>query len=554
MSDSNLKKSARKRLGWLSAIIILGTGLIALAPTWGEKATFAPQLALDLQGGTSMILKPVYEAGKEGTAENLAQAVDIIRQRIDSTGVSEAQITTSGNSAIVVSVPGKTDTALQKFVSQSAKMEFRAVLVASGSSAVSVGEDGKTNKPIATSSAAPTGPSDLNQVTAALQKAYDDLVCTNEFKVTSTPAEDEPQVTCSPTTGEKFILGPVEVKGTEISDALATTETVGSQNIATNNWMITLKFKAAGTKQFADTTTRLVALSDPQSRFAITLDGLVSTAPTVKSAITGGDAQITGSYTQEEATLLANQLKYGSLPIQFQVDNTEVVSATLGVSSLQAGLLAGLIGLILVIVYSLLQYRALAAVTLGSLAIAAGLTYLAICYLSWRWGYRLSLAGVAGLIVSIGITVDSFIVYFERVRDELRDGRSLSGAVEAGWKRAIRTILVSDGVSLLAALTLYVLTVGNVRGFAFTLLVTTLIDLVVVVLFTHPVLQLISGAKFFVSGHPMSGFDSRTFTSGGYVGRGRFREVGAEGKAKKSSREALKRQTIAERKSQGGAS
>ena len=553
MSDSNLQKGARKKLGWLAAIIVLSALIIGFAPTWGEKgASFVPQLALDLEGGTSMILKPVYAEGQTGTADNLTQAVDVIRQRIDSTGVSEAQITTSGNSAIVVSVPGKTDTALQKFVSQSAKMEFRAVLVASGSSAVAVGKDGKTTAPIATSSAKPTGPSDLNLVTKELQAEYDALVCDSTFKVTGTPVETEPQVTCNPKTGEKYILGPVEVKGTEISDALAGTETVG-QGVATNKWMVTLNFKADGSKQFADTTTRLVALSDPQNRFAITLDGLVSTAPTVKSAITGGDAQITGDYSQAEATMLANQLKYGSLPIQFVVDNTEVVSATLGVSSLQAGLIAGLIGLALVVIYSLFQYRALAAVTMGSLVIAAALTYLAICYLSWRWGYRLSLAGVAGLIVAIGITVDSFIVYFERVRDELRDGRALGGAVEAGWKRAIRTILVSDGVSLLAALTLYLLTVGNVRGFAFTLLVTTLIDLIVVYLFTHPMLQLISTNRFFLSGHPMSGFDSKTFASGGYVGRGRFREVATTGRGAKSAGEALKRQTIAERKSQGGA-
>jgi preprotein translocase subunit SecD len=272
----------------------------------------------------------------------------------------------------------------------------------------------------------------------------------------------------------------------------------------------------------------------------------------VQGVITGGEAQITGSFTQAEATSLANQLKYGSLPIQFEVNNTEKVSATLGVASLQAGLLAGLIGLILVVIYSFFQYRALALVTVGSLVIAAVLTYLVIAYLSWRAGYRLSLAGVAGLIVAIGITVDSFIVYFERVRDELRDGRALGGAVEAGWKRAFRTILVSDGVSLLAAVTLFLLTVGNVRGFAFTLLLTTLIDLVVVVLFTHPILQLMSTNKFFLSGSKWSGFDSKAFVSGSYAGRGRFREPENTPRAKRSTNEAVKRQTIAERKSQEG--
>jgi preprotein translocase subunit SecD len=278
----------------------------------------------------------------------------------------------------------------------------------------------------------------------------------------------------------------------------------------------------------------------------------VVTAPSVQGVITGGEAQITGSFTQAEATSLANQLKYGSLPIQFEVNNTEKVSATLGVASLQAGLLAGLIGMILVVIYSFFQYRALALVTVGSLVIAAVLTYLVIAYLSWRAGYRLSLAGVAGLIVAIGITVDSFIVYFERVRDELRDGRNLGSAVESGWKRAVRTILVSDAVSLLAAVVLFTLTVGNVRGFAFTLGLTTLIDLAVVFLFTHPMLELLAKTKFFSSGHPWSGFDSKALGASSYIGRGAFRissSVPAT-KAAKASKEATKRQTLAERKAE----
>ena len=552
MSESTFKKSARKKLLWLTALIALFAGVIGAAPTlWGEKnASFFPELALDLQGGTSMILKPIYQEGSNVSAEQLQQAVDIIRQRIDSTGVSEAQITTSGDSAIVVSVPGDTSTDLENLISQSAQMDFRPVLVASSGATAIVAEKGKTTAPIATGRAAPTDPSDLNGVDSATQAAYEKLVCDANFKIEGTPAADKPLVTCNRSLNEKYILGPVEVNGTEISDAQAGTEQVGQ--VSTNKWMVTLTFKSAGAKTFADTTTRLFGLTDPRNRFAVTLDGIVVTAPTVQGVITGGQAQITGSFTQAEATSLSNQLKYGSLPIQFEVNNTEKVSATLGVASLQAGLLAGLIGLILVVIYSVLQYRALALVTMGSLVVAAVLTYLVICYLSWRSGYRLSLAGVAGLIVAIGITVDSFIVYFERVRDELRDGRALGGAVEAGWKRAIRTILVSDGVSLLAAVTLFLLTVGNVRGFAFTLLITTLIDLVVVVLFTHPLLQLISANRFFLSGSKWSGFDSKALVSGGYIGRGRFREREDTPKVKRSTKEAQRRQTIAERKNQEG--
>jgi preprotein translocase subunit SecD len=203
-----------------------------------------------------------------------------------------------------------------------------------------------------------------------------------------------------------------------------------------------------------------------------------------------------------------------------------------------------------VIIYSFFQYRGLALVTVGSLVVAAVITYLMIALLSWRQGYHLSLSGVAGLIVAIGITADSFIVYFERVRDELRDGRNLGAAVETGWKRALRTILVSDGVSLLAAVVLYTLTVGNVRGFAFTLGLTTLIDLAVVILFTHPMLELLAKTKFFSSGHPWSGFDSKALGATSYVGRGAFRVSSAvpAGKAAKASKEATKRQTLAERK------
>jgi len=195
------------------------------------------------------------------------------------------------------------------------------------------------------------------------------------------------------------------------------------------------------------------------------------------------------------------------------------------------------------------QYRGLATVVLGSLIVAALLVYLAIAFLSWRQGYRLSLAGVAGLIVAIGITADSFIVYFERIRDELRDGRNLESAVEAGWKRALRTILISDAVSFTAAVVLYLLTSSSVRGFAFTLGLTTLIDLLIVTMFTHPLVQLLARNKFFASGHRFSGFDLSA-KQASYKGRGEFRvsKTLASGKAEKSSKEAQKRQTIAERK------
>ena len=311
-----------------------------------------------------------------------------------------------------------------------------------------------------------------------------------------------------------------------------------------------IKFTQAGGDKFGQITQRLFSLTDPRNRFAVTIDGYVITAPSTKAVITGGTAQITGNFDSTNSVTLANQLKYGSLPISFAVQSQENISATLGTAQLQAGLLAGVIGLILVVGYSIFQYRALAVLTLGSLTIAALLTYLAIALLTWRMDYRLSLSGIAGLIVSIGITADSFIVYFERVRDELREGKTLQVAVEAGWNRAKRTILVSDGVSLLAAGTLFALTVGNVKGFAFTLGLTTLIDLAVVWLFTHPMFQLMAQTKYFSGGGKFSGLEIREAATFGYIGRGQFRvsEGVSTGKAAKSSKEAQRRQTIAERK------
>jgi len=287
------------------------------------------------------------------------------------------------------------------------------------------------------------------------------------------------------------------------------------------------------------------------------LDRLVVEAPSVSEVIPNGQAQITGSLTRSSAATLANQLNFGALPLTFTVQSENQVSATLGTEQLQKGLLAGLIGLVLVVAYSLLQYRALGFVTVASLALAAVISYGVITLLSWTQGYRLSLPGVAGLIVAIGITADSFIVYFERVRDELRDGRTLVGAVDKGWNRARRTILASDAVNFLAATVLYVLAVGGVRGFAFTLGLTTLIDLLIVFTFTHPVMMLLAKTSFFGDGHPASGLDPRRLGVRGarYVGRGRVVTAGvtepstaAEVPVAPSLRAAAPALTIAERR------
>ena len=565
MAASNTVKSARKSLIWLLVIIFGLAGLIGFGSTTDENASFTPKLALDLQGGTQIILSPLLLDGQAVTTEQLDQAVSIIRQRVDASGVSESQVITQGDTNIIVSIPGIPDENTLALIKASAKLEFRPVLVTSAGTPTAAVDGSETSDPDATEtpapeetpvveapSAVPTDGSDLNWITPEIQKEFDDLDCASVFREPGQIDDPTvPLVTCDVNGLSKFILGPVEVDGANISDASNGTVT-SSTGASTNTWAVNLEFDEVGTVGFSTVTQRLFPLEQPMNQFAITLDGFVITAPTTQAVITNGSAQITGSFDRDSSKVLADQLKYGSLPIGFEVQSQENISATLGQDQLTSGLLAGLVGLILVVIYSAFQYRGLAIVTVGSLLVAAVLVYLLIAFLSWRQGYRLSMAGVAGLIVAIGITVDSFIVYFERVRDEIREGRNLEVAVENAWKRSIRTILASDAVSFTAAATLFLLTVGNVRGFAFTLGLTTIVDLIVVFFFTHPLLRLLARTKFFSSGHPWSGFDSKALKASGYVGRGQFRVTPtlSQGKALKVSKEAATRQTIAERKAQ----
>lgn len=559
MAKSQSSRKALRSLTWLLVLVAGLFGINAAGVLWGG-GSWAPKLALDLEGGTQIVLSPQLESGQTVTAEQMAQAVSIIRQRIDAAGVSEAEINTQGNNNIVVSIPGTPDDATLARIEASAKLEFRAVLEAGAPTSTAVGADGTaTPVPVGTidpnlstvPAVSPSNGSDLNWVTPALQAQYEQFDCASESaQTTNTAPEDQPLITCDFSNTVKYILGPVEVFGSDISNAGASLVTT-STGATTGQWAVDLAFNGKGTKDFGDVTTRLNGLTGSQNQFAIVLDGKVLTAPATNAAITNGSAQITGGFTQESSKTLADQLKYGALPIGFQVQSSDTISATLGSTQLMSGLLAGAIGLILVVLYSLFQYRTLGLVTVASLIVAAVLTYLVVTILSWREGYRLSLAGVAGLIVAIGITADSFIVYFERIRDELRDGRGLESAVESAWKRAIRTIIASDAVNFLAAIVLFILAVGNVRGFALTLGLTTVVDLFVVSLFTHPVLQLLSKTNFFASGHKLSGLDPQALGAA-YRGRAQFAPSAAvsSGKLAKSSKEALKRQTIAERKAQ----
>lgn len=560
MARTGPTSTARRTLLWLAAIIIactlaVGGGVLAGAASW------SPKLGLDLEGGTQMILAPKVEGAGSITSEQLDQAVSIIRQRVDGSGVAEAQISTEGGNNVVVNMPGKPTDAERELIKASANMNFRPVIVATQvpSGAVPEAEQTPADKlPVPT--AAPVNASDPNWVDAALMKQFEATSCIaplTDRPTSSDPAK--PLVSCEPDSGIKYILGPVEIPGKWIKTASYGLQ-AGAQGATTNEWSVQLTLtKPEGAQAFKEVTQRLNSKylanpEDPQARFAIVLDDSVISAPASMAVITDGQSSITGQFTEESAKSLADKLKFGSLPISFEIQSELQISATLGLQQLEMGMLAGLIGLGLVVIYSLFQYRALGLVTISSLVIAGVITYLAIILLGWAENYRLSLAGVAGIIVAIGQTADSFIVYFERVRDELRDGRGLVAAVENGWARAKRTILASKAVNLLAALVLYFVSVGNVKGFAFTLGLTAVADLIVVFMFTHPTLQLLARTKFFGEGHRFSGLDPVQLGAIPlYRGAGRLRtpeetmEV-VKGKNARAAGEAERRQTIAERR------
>ncbi|MER6026897.1 protein translocase subunit SecD [Streptomyces sp. NPDC001851] len=367
-----------------------------------------------------------------------------------------------------------------------------------------------SSKPSATPSAKPSGSASGNAAAAKLQAQYATLDCTKpaeRAKVGGASKPGEPTVACGQVKDAwyKYVLGPAAVDGTEVKKAQAIFDTQGAAG-----WQVQMTFTSSGSKKFADITGQLAKNQSPQNEFGIVLDGEVVSSPFVQSAITGGQAEISGSFTQQEAQSLANMLSYGALPLSFQEQSVTTVTAALGGEQLHAGLLAGAIGLALVVIYLVVYYRGLSIVAMASLLVSAMLTYVIMSLLGPAIHFALNLPAVCGAIVAIGITADSFIVYFERIRDEIREGRSLRPAVERAWPRARRTILVSDFVSFLAAAVLFIVTVGKVQGFAFTLGLTTLLDVVVVFFFTKPLMTLLARRAFFANGHKWSGLDPKS--------------------------------------------
>ena len=628
MSTKQTKHPGR-RLLMLLLIIVTGFGGL-YAGAYTGRTSMTPGLALDLEGGTQIILTPTTSDGSEITDEDVNQAIEIIRQRVDASGVAEAQISRQGGQNIVVSLPGSPSQDTLELVRTSAVLYFRPVIRIIQGSASSLADN--YNQRIAQATASPTADDAASEAPAEVEPsgapAEGEAEQTEQTDApadpTEAPADPAAEATDAPSaeptpvtaeevatqvsdangdgtisedplpatsednssdswisekmiydaymmdctasdnltgetqdpakaviscdkdgTGQVYILGPADIAGTDIANAASGLETT-SQGTTTNKWVVSLEFNAEGTEEFSEVSERLIAYRDKaaaassgqpngqspdsqKAQFAIVLDGLTIMSsgfnPDVTSAITDGRVQITGNFTQAQANTLANQLSFGSLPLSFTVQSEQQVSATLGTEQLRNGLIAGLIGFALIIVYLAWQYRGLSVVAVASLIVAAAGTYLAIALLSWSMGYRLSLAGVAGLIISIGITMDSFIIYFERVRDEVRNGRTLVAAVDEGWKHARQTIIVSDTVNLVAAVVLYFLAVGGVQGFAFTLGVTTVVDLAVIILFTHPMMVWILRFAFFGEGHRLSGLDPEHLGARSLAAYGKGREA-----------------------------
>lgn len=485
---------------WRVLILLLLATLALVAWTFWPGLQRTPRLGLDLQGGTQVILAPrPIEEGASITQEQLQQSVEIIRQRVNGIGVAESEVAIQGSgddAVIVVSVPGVTQERIVDLVGQTALLNFRPVELI------------LDPKPPEGTEASATDPAkgaaivQGEQFDEAFQQAALALDCTDPVNQSGGSPDDPTKylATCDQTGAAKYVLQPAFIRGTNVSSASAQLPQQG-----VGSWVVALEFDNEGAKQLAEVSGRLASLQPPQNQFAIVLDGVVVTAPSFREPILGGRAQIEGNFTAQSANDLANVLKFGALPLVLDVQAVDSVSPTLGLDQLRAGIQAGLIGLVLVAVYLLIYYRALGLVAVFSLLIAAVHTYGAFVVLGRSIGYTLTLAGIAGAIVAIGITADSFIVYFERIRDELRDGKSLRQAADAGWLRARRTLLAADFVSLLAAVVLYWLSVGNVRGFAFALGLTTLVDVVVAFLFTRPVVAILCRSKWMARGGKLTG-------------------------------------------------
>lgn len=549
------------------ALVILLLAVVGLTGGMILSGHHTPRLGIDLAGGTSITLTAKEQPGKKNAINptNMNTAVGIIERRVNGLGVSEAEVRTQGAENIVVNIPkGTNEKQAREQVGTTASLNFRPVLTVasaepqpkqpSPSAPDGKGEGGKekdaqgeekagsgaTPSPgasqqgravsdalkddapsgspspgspaptdTAAPEAAPTPPVPDAGIPAALQQKMQKLNCSTSearSKASRLAAQTEPGkpvVTCDAENPLKYALGPVAVQGKNVDDAKAAFDQQRGQG-----WIVQMSFDGKGSDAFAKVTGELSQKPQPQNQFAIVLDGEVVSAPSVSERLVG-DAEISGDFTQQSAEDLANILSYGALPLTFEEANVTTISPTLGAEQLKAGLIAGAIGLALVVAYLIFYYRLLGLVAISSLVAAAILTYTIMTLLGPAIGFALSLPAVCGAIVAIGITADSFIVYFERVRDEVRDGRRVRTAIARAWPHARRTIVVSDVVSIIAAVVLFIVSVGTVQGFAFVLGLTTAVDVVIVFLLTKPLMAILSNRKFFAEGRPWSGLDPK---------------------------------------------
>jgi len=572
--------------------------LLLLAVLYGLMALggrYSPALGLDLRGGTTVTLEPKSTTGVKVTNGDLNTAKNILANRVNSLGVSSAEVKLEGKN-IVISVPGKDTSGVLKNIGETALLSIRQVYETSDTGLTGTDiQDTTSQTPTVTPSVSPsvspsatptpsasTSPSASPSPSAApssspqargvpggtsavhaqpagfvraaasaapASASASPSAAASAVTAASPVASPSPSASASPSTGTaapettpsaaelaayakldcslpanqqgglrvddptkflvtcgnpdgstvyfKYLLHPTLILGKDVSTASAQLDTqTGTQ------WDVQLTFKSGAANTWAKFTTSHVGTAT-----AIVLDSNVFSAEVIQGAIVG-PTQITGTFTHKTASNLADVLKYGALPLAFVQQTAQTISATLGSNELKAGLLAGGIGLVLVLFYSFFYYRGLSFVTVTSLALSAAIQYPIIVLLGKAISYTLTLAGIAGLIVAIGVTADSFVVFFERLRDEVRDGNSLRTSVERGWVRARRTIISADVVSLIASVILYLLAIGDVRGFAFTLGLSTVVDLVVVFLFTKPLMTALAKTKFFGDGHPLSGLDA----------------------------------------------
>ena len=504
----------RRLLFSLIGIVVVASGVLIANVVAGNT----PSLGLDLQGGASITLQPegVYDA------RALDVAVEIIRSRVDSIGVAEPEIIRQGDT-VVVNLPGVDDhqraldivgrqgELLLRPVIQAGLIQTTSTTTIPGSATTLQSTTATTLPPpsggvggtrIVAATSVPTTIEPTTSVAPTTTTAVPGITIpasADPNEPTATPASADPNdpnatVLLTDGDGNGYYVGPAAASGKVFTnDAKA--------EIQNGEWVVVVGLRNGpdGDQLWNALTTTCYNRGPtcPTAQIAIVLDGVVISAPVVREPVfSGGSVQISGSFKESEARDLAKILEFGAVPVKFGVSQVQTVSPTLGKDSLRAALLSGFLGVVLVMLFFLFYYRLLTLVVVGGLMVSGALLWSIVAFLSKTNGLALSLAGVAGIIVSIGVTVDSYVVFFERIKDELHKGKSLKNSAQRSFAAAWRTILAADTVSFIGALILWKLTVGSVRGFAFFLGLATLCDVVVAYMFTRPAVLLLARSRF----------------------------------------------------------